>query len=59
MFVKNNTTGKYYIGGVEVTKEEYETCLADFWANYVPPEPEADPELTDTEALDIILGGEA
>ena len=46
MFVKNNTTGKYYIDGVEVTAEEYETRLADFWANYVPPEPEADPELT-------------
>lgn len=59
MFVKNNTTGKYYIDGVEVTKEEYETRLADFWANYVPEEPETDPEITDTEALGIILGGEA
>lgn len=57
MFVKNHTTGKYYIDGAEVTKEEYETRLADFWANYVPPEPEADPEITDTEALAILLGG--
>ena len=44
-------------GNGEVTKEKYESRLADFWANYVPPEPEADPELTDTEALKILLGG--
>ena len=57
MFVKNNTTGKYYVDGAEVTKEEYETRLAEFWANYVPPEPDPNPELTDAEALEIILGG--
>ena len=59
MFVKNNTTGKFYVNGVEVSREEYETRLADFWANYVPPEPEPDPAISDTEALAIILGGGA
>ena len=57
MFVKNNTTGKYSIDGIEVTKEEYGSRLADYWANYVPPEPDPDPELTDTEILEILLGG--
>ena len=57
MFVKNDTAGKYYIDGTEVTKEEYETKLADFWANFVPTEPEADPDLTDSEALAILMGG--
>lgn len=59
MFVKNNTTGKYYIDGVEVSPEEYETRLADFWANYVP-EPIPEPELTEIEqkalAYDILMG---
>lgn len=57
MFVTNKTTGKYYIDGMEVTKEEYETRLADFWANYVPEEPEEDQEPTDNEALAILSGG--
>lgn len=57
MFVKNNTTGKYYIDGVEVSKEEYQSRLEEWRANYVPPEPEENPDLTADEALDIILGG--
>ncbi|MBE6948750.1 MAG: hypothetical protein E7456_02775 [Ruminococcaceae bacterium] len=57
MFVKNNTTGKYYIDGTEVTAGEYEIRLSDFWANFVPEEPEADPEITDSEALEILMGG--
>lgn len=57
MFVWNRTMNKYFIDGEEVTKEEYESRMADFLANYVPPEPETDPELTDTEALEILLGG--
>lgn len=57
MFVKNNTTGKCYIDCVEVTPEEYESQKAEFWANYVPTEPDPDPELSDSEALAIILGG--
>lgn len=59
MFVRNNTTGKCYIDCVEVTLEEYESQKAAFWANYVPIEPDSDPELTDSEALAIIMGGNA
>lgn len=59
MFVKNYTTGKCYVDGVEVSPEEYEAKLADFWENYVPPEPEPE-ELTETEqkakAYDILMG---
>lgn len=57
MFVWNKTHNKFFIDGIEVTKEEYESNLAEFWMNYVPPEPDPDPELTDTEALAIIMGG--
>lgn len=59
MFVKNNTTGKFYIDSMEVTKSEYETRLADFWANCEPPEPDPDPELSAEQALDVIVGGAA
>jgi hypothetical protein len=57
MFVKNNTTGKCYIDCVEVTPDEYESRKAEFWASHVPSETDPDPELTDSEALAIILGG--
>lgn len=59
MFVKNNTTGKYYINDVEVTKEEYQTSLDDFWANYVPDENVEPIVPTDddySEAGKILLG---
>lgn len=56
MLVKNYTTGKCYADGVEVTKEEYESRVAEFRANYVPPEPDPDPELSGDEALSIIMG---
>lgn len=57
MFVTNETTGKYYIDGMEVTAEEYQIRLNEFKASYVPPEPDPDPELTDSEIISIILGG--
>lgn len=40
---------------VEITKEEYDELLAEITAE---PDPEPTDEITDSEALAIILGGE-
>ena len=59
MFVKNNSTGKFYIDGLEVTENEYEVKLAEFWANYVPEtivEPTEPTETDYAEVGKILLG---
>lgn len=40
---------------VEITKEEYDELLAEIAAD---PDPEPTDEISDSEALNIILGGE-
>lgn len=42
---------------VEITEEEYNTLLAEIEAENQPEEIDSD-EISDTEALDLILGGE-
>lgn len=41
---------------VEITKEEYDELLAEITAE---PEPEPTGEISDSEALSIILGGDS
>lgn len=43
---------------VEITEEEYQSLLAEIKAANKPEEPETD-EISDTEALQIIMGGDA
>ena len=43
------------VGGIEITQEEYERLSAEIEAANQPEEPDPD-EISDTEALNIILG---
>ena len=44
------------LGGIEITEEEYNTLLAEIEAANQPEESDPD-EISDEEALNIILGG--
>ena len=45
-------------GGAELTKEEYDACLAEISSSVQEP-PAGTDEISAEEALDIILGGES
>lgn len=52
------TNDKYYYNGVEITKAEYDILWNEWHDNLPPPvPPDPDPEIDDTELLNILIGG--
>ena len=49
-------TGKFYYNGIEVSESEYNDKYTE-WKNSLPPESTEEPDLNDSELLNIILGG--
>ena len=58
MLQHDETNGKFYYNGVEISEAEYNELFAEWERSRPePPAPDPDPELDDEQALAILLGG--